>query len=120
MALREPGAGELDRRITLRLRSDVPAPDLGLSSLFTDEKKRWAKIEPVGAAIYSAGIQIDAKVTHRITLYYLEGLGEAHEAVHGRKLYRIRRVADLNGGHRFSVLEVEELGLVKVSGGIYG
>jgi SPP1 family predicted phage head-tail adaptor len=120
MALREPGAGEFDRRITLRLREDQPAPDYGLESIFTEEKKRWAKIEPVGAATYSAGVQIDAKVTHRITLYYLDGLSDAHEALHGKKLYRIRRVSDLNGGHRFSVLEVEELGSIKVTGGVYG
>jgi len=120
MALREPGAGELDRRITLRLRADQPAPDLGLSSIFTDEKKRWAKIEPVGAATYSAGLQIDDKVTHRVTLYYLDGLSDAHEVLHSKRLYRIRRVTDLNGGHRYSVLEVEELGPVQETGGIYG
>lgn len=120
MALREPGAGELNRRITLRLRTDEPAADLGLESAFTDEKQRWASIVPVGAATYSAGVQIDAKVTHRVTLRYLMGLNEAHEVVHSNTIYRIRRVADLNGGHRFTVLEVEELGPLKLGGGIYG
>lgn len=38
MAMREPSAGELDRRILVRLRSDIPAEDLGLDSLFTDQK----------------------------------------------------------------------------------
>ena len=47
MAYREPSAGELDRRITLRLRTDVAAPNQGLDSIFTDEKKRWAQIKPV-------------------------------------------------------------------------
>ncbi|MNJ57878.1 Phage head-tail joining protein [compost metagenome] len=120
MALREPGAGELNRRITLRLRSDIPAPDFGLDSTFAEEKRRWAKIEPVGAATYSAGVQIDAKVTHRITLYFLDGLGEAHEVVHGSKLYRVQRVTDMNGAHRFTVLDVEELGRLQVGGGLYG
>lgn len=120
MALREPAAGELDRRVTLRLRTDVPAPDFGVSLVFTDEKKRWAKIEPVGSAVYTAGIQTEEKVTHRISLYFLDGLSDAHEVTHGKKLYRIKRVADLNGTHRFSVLEVEELGALKPSGGVYG
>lgn len=120
MALREPGAGELNRRITLRLRSDIPTPALGLDSLFAQEKRRWAKIEPVGSATYSAGVQTDAKVTHRVTLYFLDGIGESHEVVHGSKLYRVRRVTDMNGSHRFTVLEVEEQGLVQAGGGIYG
>ncbi len=119
MPMREPSAGELDRRITLRLRSDIPAPDQGLDSLFTDQKKRWAKIEPVGTAVYAAGVQTDVKITHRVIFYYLKGMSEAHEVVHGATIYRVRRVADMNGSRRFTLLEVEELGAVKAGGGIY-
>ena len=119
MAMREPSAGELDRRITLRLRSDVPAPDQGLDSLFTEQKKRWARIEPVGTAVYTAGVQTDVKITHRVIFYYLKGMSEAHEVVHGGTIYRVRRVADMNGGRRFTLLEVEELGPTKAVGGIY-
>lgn len=119
MALLEPSAGELNRRITLRLRADVPASDQGLDSLFTEQKKRWAKIEPVGTAVYAAGIQTDVKLTHRITLYYLKGMSESHEVVHGSTVYRVRRVADMNGDHRFTLLEVEELGPQQAGGGIY-
>ncbi|WP_339521817.1 phage head closure protein [Pseudomonas sp. EL_65y_Pfl2_R96] len=120
MAIREPSAGELDRRITLRLRTDIPAPDQGLDSIFLDQKKRWAKIEPVGTAVYTAGIQTDVKITHRVTLYYLKGLSDAHEIVHGSIIYRVRRVADMNGTRRYTLLEVEELGPAQPVGGIYG
>ncbi|WP_282412242.1 phage head closure protein [Pseudomonas sp. PS01299] len=119
MAMREPSAGELDRRITLRLRADIPAPDQGLDSLFTDQKKRWAKIEPVGTAVYANGVQTDVKITHRVTFYYLKGMSESHEVVHGDTIYRVRRVADMNGNRRFTLLEVEELGPQQVGGGIY-
>lgn len=118
MAMREPSAGELNRRITLRLRTDIPALDL--DSLFTDQKKRWAKIEPVGTAVYANGVQTDMKVTHRVTFYYLKGMSESHEVVHGATIYRVRRVADMNGTRRFTLLEVEELGPEQPSGGIYG
>lgn len=120
MAMREPSAGELDRRITLRLRSDVPASNQGLDSLFTDQKKRWAKIEPVGTAVYANGVQTDVKITHRVTFYYLKGMSESHEVVHGSTVYRVRRVTDMNGKRRYTLLEVEELGPEKVGGGIYG
>ncbi|AWY39423.1 head-tail adaptor protein [Pseudomonas putida] len=120
MAMREPSAGELDRRITLRLRTDVPAPNQGLDSLFTEEKKRWAKIEPVGTAVYAHGVQTDVRITHRVTFYFLKGMSEAHEVVLGSTVYRVRRVADMNGKRRFTLLEVEELGPQQAGGGIYG
>lgn len=117
--LRHPHTGELNRRITLRLRSDVPALDMGLEPVFSEPRKRWAKIEPVGTAIYANGVQTDNKLTHRITLRYHPGITEAHEVVHGETLYRVKRSADLNGAHRFTVLEVEEVGQLKDGGGIY-
>ncbi|MBK3431410.1 phage head closure protein [Pseudomonas fluorescens] len=120
MAMREPSAGELDRRITLRLRSDIPSDDLGLDSLFTDQKKRWAKIQPVGTAVYANGIQTDVKITHRVIFYYLKGMSDSHEVVHGGSIYRVRRVADMNGTRRFTVLEVEELGATHAGDSIYG
>ena len=120
MAMREPSAGELNRRITLRLRTDIPASDQGLESLFAEQKRRWAKIEPVGTAVYANGVQTDMKITHRVTFYYLKGMSESHEVVHGATIYRVRRVADMNGNRRFTLLEVEELGPEQAGGGIYG
>jgi SPP1 family predicted phage head-tail adaptor len=117
--LREPHTGELNRRITLRLRSDVPASDMGLEPVFSEPRKRWAKIEPVGTAIYANGVQTDNKLTHRITLRYHPGITDEHEIVHGETLYRVKRIADLNGAHRFTVLEVEELGQLKNGVEIY-
>jgi SPP1 family predicted phage head-tail adaptor len=125
MALKEPGAGELNRRITLRRRDDLPAPDGGLSSLFSDERKRWARIEPVGTAIYSGSVQADDTITHRITLRYLGVIPIDFEVLHVGVIYRVKRATDLNGRHRFTVLEVEELGLQQPGlqqseGGLYG
>ncbi|TDV60129.1 head-tail adaptor protein [Pseudomonas sp. LP_7_YM] len=120
MAINEPGTGELNRRIMLRRRGDLPAADGGLSSLFSDERKRWARIEPVGTAIYSGSVQADNKITHRITLRYLGVVPTDFEVLHTDVVYRVKRATDLNGRHRFTVLEVEELGQQQVGGGLYG
>lgn len=109
MAMREPGAGELNRRILLRKRSDFPIDDAGIDSAFSDQKPRWAKITPIGTAVYTAGVQTDSKVTHQITLRYLPGLDDSYEVVRGATVYRIRRLTAMNGGTRFTVLEAEEL-----------
>lgn len=109
MAMREPGAGELNRRVMVRKRTDYPEDDAGLDSEFSEQTPRWAKIEPVGTAVYSAGVQADSRITHRIILRYMPGITDAHEVARGATVYRIRRSAALNGGNRFTVLEVEEL-----------
>jgi head-tail adaptor len=134
MAYREPAAGDLNRRVAIRLRTDIPADDMGVSSEFSEIKPRWAKIEPVGTGVYSAGVQTGNKVTHRIWIRSLPGVTEAHEVVHvthlpgepvysvveGAPIYRIKRNADLNGGRRFTLLEVEELGADQAGLNIYG
>lgn len=120
MAMKEPGAGDLNRRVTLRRRSDMPASNGGLDSLFTDERKRWAQIQPVGTAVYSGSIQAATKITHRITLRYLGVLPTDFEVLHGDIVYRVQRATDMNGGHKFTVLEVEELGADQPGGSLYG
>lgn len=118
--LAEPVAGDLNRRVTLRRRDDLPAADGTLVSQFSEEKQRWASIDPVGTAIYSGSVQADDKITHRITLRYLGAVPIDFEVVHGDVVYRVKRAADMNGGHRFTLLEVEELGVVQSGGGLYG
>lgn len=135
MAYREPAAGELNRRVAVRQRRDVPTPDMGLGSEFFALKARWAKIVPVGTAVYAEGVQTDVKITHRIEMRLFPGITEAHEVVHvrlepgssevyeitpGTPLYRVKRSCDMNGTGRFTLLEVEELGAIQSTGGIYG
>ncbi len=120
MAITEPRAGDLNRHVTLRRRSDSPSDEGGLASQFSEEKKRWARIEPVGTAIYHNSVQTDAKITHRITLRYLGVLPIDFEVVHGATVYRVRRATDMNGRHKFTVLEVEELGTDQPGGSLYG
>ncbi|MBY4692745.1 phage head closure protein [Burkholderia latens] len=107
--MRTPRIGELDRRVQLRERRDYPYRDAEIESEFPQQKLRWAKIEPVGAAVYSGSVQIDEKVTHRMYLRYLDGVTSDYEVVYRNRLFRVKRVGDLNGLQRFTVLEVEEI-----------
>ncbi|GAB1617157.1 hypothetical protein PSN_2896 [Pseudomonas sp. NGC7] len=56
---REPESGELDRRITIRLREDLPVEDADLDAVFTQPRHRWAKIRAVGTAVYTDSVQTD-------------------------------------------------------------
>lgn len=109
MALDEPTAGELNRRIEIRHRQDLPLADTELAHEFEGNRRRWAKIEPVGAATYAGSVQIEEKVTHRVFLRRISGITTDHEIVHGDQVYRVRRSMAMNGAPRFTLLEVEEL-----------
>lgn len=104
-----PEAGELDKRVTFRRLQHMPAAGGGMTEGFPDSFDRWAKITPVGTAAYLAGVQIDAKVTHRIVVRYLEGVERDFQIVHRGATYRVERSAPLKGGRDFTVFEVEML-----------
>jgi hypothetical protein len=104
-----PHIGELRSRVEIRRRVDLPADDMGLGASFPEVVMRWAKVAPVGAAIYAGSVQIDNAITHRVFLRYLDGVTNAHEVVRGAQVFRVKRVTDLGGVQRFTVLEVEEL-----------
>lgn len=131
---RDPAAGDLNRRLAIRRRTDLPASDMGLDSIFTELKARWGKIQPVGTAVYSQGVQTEVKVTHRIWFRIVKGITDAHEIVHVTRvpgieeiyevvpdtpLYRVKRSADMNDTRRFTLLEVEEISPAQSGVGIY-
>lgn len=119
MAQLEPAAGELDRRITIRLREDFAVEDAGLKPTFSQARHRWAKIRSVGTAVYTDSMQTDDRITHRIWVRLLEGITTSHEVVAGTVIYRVKRSAPWGSGKRFTLIEVEELGQLKPSGGVY-
>ncbi len=107
--LTNPPSQKLNKRVQIRLRTDVPLGDSGVGQVFSDTKPRWARIQPVGTAVYAEGQQTDHAITHRIWLRKIAGITTAHEVVHKQSLYRVLRSADLDGGNAFTILEVEQL-----------
>lgn len=119
MAQLDPGAGELDRRITIRLRADVPAEGADLEPVFTQPRHRWAKIRAAGTAVYTDSVQTDNKITHRVWVRLLDGVTTSHEVVASGVIYRVKGIAPWGAGKRFTLIEVEELGQLQPGGGIY-
>ena len=112
--MNEPAIGELDARVMLRHRDDQPNQhSADLESGFPVQIRTWAKVEPVGSAIYSGSVQADNILTHRIIIRYRNGITNDWEVVAGEgesaTVYRVRRSSHLKGKRRFTVLEVEEL-----------
>lgn len=109
--LTNPPSQKLNKRVCIRLRTDVPVGASGVEQIYTQPRNRWARIQPVGTAVYTETAQTGDAITHRIELRKIEGVTDAHEIVHltTGHTYRVRRVADLGGGNDFTIVEAEQL-----------
>lgn len=105
-----PGAGELDKRITIRLRHDLPVGQFDIDQKKLNPIKRWASLKPVGTSVWQASVQTDEAVTHRCIIRYMGGITTSHEVLYNDLVYRVRRCAPLQGNKVFLVIELEELG----------
>ena len=112
-----PLIGELNRRVTGYSvahagGSLVAALDRSTIQLF----ELWGKVSPVGSVSYYESVNLEQTITHRIFLRYIPGTSAPQDLAHLVEVecegvwYRVRRVSDVNGQHRFTALDCEELG----------
>ena len=106
-----PDPGELDQRVVLRERVDVPADDFGTEPEYPVLFKTWAKVLQTSATTYQETAQTDNAITHYITIRWRRGITTDFEVAKGDEVYRVKRVRDLNSKRRFLLLECTELGL---------
>lgn len=109
-AMSTPRLSELRTRVLIRRRSDHSIDSALLASEYTQERHRWAKLLPVGTAVYSESKQLERKITHRIWLRHIDGVTTDFEIVARGRVYRVERSAPVHGEHVFTVIEAEELG----------
>lgn len=111
--MQRPTIGALSARVAIKRWSDVPnADDSGATSNYAPVATVWAKVEPVGGGIYLGSMQVGTTITHRITIRHRSDITADHVIEHGVRRYRVRRVTDLAGEGRFTVMECEEEGAV--------
>lgn len=115
--MKEPSTGELNRRITIRKWQDMPAMGGGIAQTFDAGTSAWAKIEPVGNAIFFGTKQVGEDVTDRIIIRRTFVLTDRtitgeHVVECGGARYRVKRASALNGGNTFVMIEAELLGNV--------
>ena len=115
--MKEPSAGEMNRRVSIKTWQDIPVMGGGIAPSYGIGIAAWAAIEPVGNAIFFGTKQVGEGVTHRITIRRSSQLTERtitgeHVVEGGGLRYRVKRATALNGGRDFVMMEVEELGNV--------
>lgn len=112
-----PDPGELDKRVLLRKRVDVPAADLGTRPDYPVSFPVWAKVVQTSATTYQETAQTDNVITHYITVRWRRGITSDFEVVQGDLVYRVKRARDLNSKRRYLLLECTELGTEPVTTG---
>ena len=110
-----PRAGELTRRINIRLWSDVPNGAYGLDQTFDAGIYRFAKREPVKGLYIRAGMQTGEEPTDRFWVYYGTGTKPAditasHVIEHNSRRYRVLGCEDIDDSRRFTSILTKDLG----------
>lgn len=105
-----PGAGDLNRRISIRRWSEMPNAALGLDEVFGTPVLVWAEVRAVGGATYLGSMQLDATVTHRFIIRTGVDVSIQHVIEWSGRRYKVRRVNQMAGANHFTVIEAEELG----------
>ncbi|EKS5483026.1 phage head closure protein [Escherichia coli] len=105
-----PDPGELNKRVLIRQRVDMPADYFGVESQYPVTFRTWAKVIQTSATTWQETAQTGDAIIHYITIRYRRGITADYEVVCGDSVYRVKRQRDLNGARRFLLLECTELG----------
>lgn len=112
-----PLPGELKQRVTFELLRHVPDIKLGFSPETKASFTIWGRIEPVGGVVYWGSVQVESSVTHRIFVRAITGktrpqdLPKVVEITCEGMRYVSKRITDINGAHRFTLIEAELKGV---------
>lgn len=112
-----PAVGEMNRRVTLHLVETIPVGESRINHQETSVTT-WGKIDVIGGSTYWESVSLEETVTHRVWVRYVQGRTRPQDLRHLTEVevegirYRVRRTTDVNGVHRFTMLECEELGRV--------
>lgn len=112
-----PDSGELVRRITLRLWSDVPNAAFGLDQAFNPGIQRWAKVEPVQGVSIRSDMQTGEVPTHLFWVRYAPGtkpeeITASHVIEWNGRRFRVVDAINIEDGQRFTRITTKELGAI--------
>ncbi|CAK0771406.1 conserved hypothetical protein [Gammaproteobacteria bacterium] len=114
-----PEAGELVRRVNIRLWTDSANAGFGIDQTYDAGIMRWAKIDPVSGAAFWGSKAIGVEMTHRIWVRW--GTGSKPEDITGQHVidyvsgnqrFRVLRTTNMGDAQRFTMIEVKLLGAI--------
>lgn len=83
-------AGKLRHRVVLEQRAQAAGPSGALVETFAEVDEVWGGVEATRGSVYAAGLQLEERITHRITLRWRNPAG-------------FNFIRELETGHRYKV-----------------
>lgn len=117
MAEEIPNAGELQRRIKIRLWSDVPNAGFGVDQSFDVGIDRWAKVEPIYGIAVRDGMNTEEVPTHLFWVRYgpdtqPEDFTASHVIEWRGRRYRVLNAINVANADRFTRISTKDLGAI--------
>lgn len=106
---RPPTIGERARRFTLDLPVEAPDGFGGVVRSYQPGPQLWGAMEMLTEGERIRAARAESVVTHRVTLPYRAGIGDANRLTLGLRRFRIRAASDPDGSRRQLVCLVEEI-----------
>ncbi len=116
-ALLLPGTGELNRRIIIRLWTDVPNAEFGVDASFDAGITRWAKVEPIRGIRMRMGMNTEEEPTHFFWVRFsfaapAEYFAQNRVIEYRGRRFRILEAQDFQDVHRFIRITAKDLGAI--------
>lgn len=99
--------GKLTQRGTIQTETEVTDDYGGRTRSWSDSATVWMRIQPFSGDERIFGMQINGRVTHKITMRYT-GLTQKDRISHKGKIYNIRAILNEESRDRKLVVMVEE------------
>jgi head-tail adaptor len=112
---RLPESGELQRRITIKLQTDVPNAGFGTDQTFDTGIERWSKVEPIYGLAIRAGMNTGEVPTHLFWIRYgpdtqPEDFTQSHVIEWRGRRYRVLDAINVGDAQRFTRISAKDLG----------
>lgn len=110
-----PKPSDLNRRIWLRIRTDVPNASFGVDETYDVGLPRWAKKEPIRSLAIRAGQNTGEEPTDFFWVRWGTGtkptdLTSSHVIDHAGRRYRVMDSIDIDDQNRFTRITAKDLG----------
>ncbi len=110
-----PDAGELNRRILIRLQTDVPNAQFGVDQTFSAGTYRWAKRDPVHSIAIRSGVNTGEVPTDLFWVRWGTGtkpedFTQSHVIELSGRRYRVLDSIDVGGLRKFTRITTKDLG----------
>lgn len=108
MASRAISLGALRHRLTIQAESPTADAGGGHGLAWSNVATVWGRVEPLSGGERLRAMQIESRVTHRITIRYRAGVTAANRIAFANRIFNIRAVVNVEERNRILELLCEE------------